>query len=99
MFVELLARDARLHHRVEVLLVHREHLVHLRKVDAHAALDREDVAFQRRADAVGDHRHAVRAADIDHVPDFFSCFYKNNNIRKRVGEVGLVLAVVLAHRM
>ncbi len=99
MLVQLLARDARLDHGVEVLFVHREHLVHLRKVDAHAALHREDVALERGADAVGDHRHAVRAADIDDVAHFFRGFQEYDDVRQGVGEIGLVLAVVLAHRL
>ena len=60
--VELLARDARLHAAVEVLGVDLEHAVHLRQVDADAAVQRGDVAFERRADAERDHRHARRVA-------------------------------------
>jgi hypothetical protein len=94
--VELLARDARLHDRVEVLLVHREHLVHAAHVDAHAALHGEDVAFQGRAHAVGDHRHAVAAADVDDVAHLLGALRERHRVGRRVGQVGLVLAVVLA---
>ena len=61
-------------------LVHREHLVHLRQVDRHAALHREDVALERGADAVGDHRHAVAAADVDDVAHFFGRLDEDNSI-------------------
>ena len=53
MLVQLLARDAGLHRAVEVLGVDREDVVHAAHVDAHAAVDREHMAFERGADAVG----------------------------------------------
>ena len=60
--VELLARHARLHAAVEIGRIDLEHLVHLRQVDAHAAVQRRHVALERRADAERDHRHARRVA-------------------------------------
>ncbi len=96
-FVELLARDAGLHHRVEVLLVHREHLVHLRQVDRDAAFHREDVPLERGTDAERNHRHAMALANVHYVAHFLGCLYKHDCIGQRVREVGLVLAVVLAH--
>src|SRR5262249_4202884 len=82
---------------VEVFLVHREHLVHAREVDRHAALHREDVALERGADAERNHRHTVAAADLDHVAHLFGRRYIDNRIRQCVREVRLVLAVVLAY--
>jgi hypothetical protein len=96
--VELLARHAGLHHGVEVRLVHRQHLVHLRQVDADAAFHRQDVALERGADAVGNHRHLVPAADVDDVAHLFGGLGEDHHVRGRVRKVGLVLAVVLAHR-
>ena len=63
--VELLAGDAGLHAAVEVVDVDLEHAVHPRQVDADAAVERRDVAFERRADAERDHRHARRVAQPD----------------------------------
>ena len=51
LFVELLARDARLHGHRQVLGVDRQHLVHAADVDADAALHRQQMAFERGADA------------------------------------------------
>jgi len=36
-----------------------------RKIDRHAALRRQQMSFQRRARAVGDHRRTVRIAKTD----------------------------------
>jgi len=58
--IQLLARHARLDAAVEVVGVHLDDPVHRRKVEAHAAIQRRDVALERRADAEGDHR--TRAA-------------------------------------
>ena len=57
-FVERLAGDAGLDHAVEVLGVHRQHLVHVAEVDRDAAVRRVDVAFERGAGAERDDRHA-----------------------------------------
>jgi hypothetical protein len=94
--VQLLARHARLHHRVEVGFVHRQHLVHLAHVDAHAALHRQDVAFERGADTVGNHRNLVAAADVDDIAHFLSGSRKYHGVGRCVRKVGFVLAVLLA---
>jgi hypothetical protein len=97
-FVELLARHAGLHHRIQIRLMYLQHLVHARQVDRHAALDGEDVALERGADAERDHRHAVAPADVHDIAHFLRRSGEHHDIGKRVREVGLVLAVVLAHR-
>jgi len=61
MLVELLARDARLDHAIEILRVHRQHAVHVAKIDRHAAIGRIDVAFERGARAEGNDRDASLA--------------------------------------
>ena len=65
---ELLARDARLHAAVEIVGVDLEHPVHLRQVDADAAVERRDVALERGTDAERDHRHARRGAQRGRSP-------------------------------
>ena len=94
--VQRLAGHAGLDDRVEVFFVHCEHLVHLRQVDADAALDRKGVAFERSAHAVRDHRHAVPAADVHDIAYFLRGVREDHRIRRGDREVGLVLAVVLA---
>ena len=96
--VQLLARYARLHHGVQILLVHGEHLAHLREIDRHAAIDGEDVTLERSADAERDHRHAVAPADVDDVAHLFRAVREDHGVGQRVREVRLVLAMVLAHR-
>ena len=59
MLVERLAGDAGLDHAVEILGVHREHLVHVAQVDRDAAGGRVDLALERGAGAEGDDGHAV----------------------------------------
>ena len=59
MRVERLAGDAGLDHAIEVLGVDGEHAVHAREIDANAAVQRIDVAFQRRAGAEADDRRVV----------------------------------------
>src|SRR5207237_752402 len=61
-FVELLARDARLDGGVEILGVDAEHPVHLRQVDADATLQRCDMSFERGAGAERDDRRLVLGA-------------------------------------
>ena len=96
--VELLARDARLHAAVEVLGVDLEHAVHLRQVDADAAVERGDVAFERRADAERDHRHARRVAQPDDRGDFVVGVREHDDVgQRRVGEA-LAVAVLFADR-
>ena len=50
-FVELLARDARLDHAIEIFGMDRENAVHVLQVDADAAARRIDLAFERGAGA------------------------------------------------
>ena len=61
--VELLARDAGLHHAIEIALVDGEHPVHAREVDREAAERGVDVALERGAGAERDDGDAVRARD------------------------------------
>src|SRR5205814_8496108 len=63
--------------------------------DRDAALDRQDMALERGADAERNHRHAMAAADVDDIAHLFRALGEDHDVGKRVGEVGLVLAVVL----
>ena len=97
--VELLARHAGLHGDGQVLGVDREHLVHARQVDADAALHREQMAFERRADAERDHRHRVlrRPAATD-VGDVVGALAEHHRLGRRRVDRRFVAAVLLAHR-
>src|SRR4029079_126291 len=66
--------------------------------DAYAAADREDVAFERGADAVGNHRYAVAPADVHDVAHLLGRLGEHDRVGRRIRKVRLVLAVVLAHR-
>ena len=99
MRVERLARHAGLHHRVEILGVHGQHAVHARQVDGHPAADRQDVAFERSAGAVGNHRKLVRGAGLDHRRDLLGGQRKHHRVGRRVGEVRFVVTVMRAHRV
>jgi hypothetical protein len=97
--VELLARDARLHRHRQVFGVDGQHLVHAADVDADAALHRQQMPFQRRADAVGNHRHLVRGAQLDRIGHVGRAFGKHHGGRRRHGGEGRFVApVLLAHR-
>ena len=96
--VELLARHAGLHRDRQVLGVQAHDLRHGRHVDADAALHRQQMAFQRRAGAVGDHRHRVFVGQAQHRRHLVGAFAEHHHLgrRHRVGR--FVAAVLLAHR-
>ncbi len=96
--VELLAQHARLHAAVEVLGVDLEHAVHLRQVDAHAAVERGDVALERRADAERDDRHARRVAKPDDRRDLVVRVREHDDVRQPGVGQALAVAVLVADR-
>ncbi len=98
MGVELLAGDAGLHRAVQVFGVDLQNLVHLHHVDRHAALDGDDMAFERGAGAERHDRHLVISADLDHLGDLFGRADEGDAVGVAVGVVGFVLAVVGADR-
>ena len=51
--------DAGLDGRVEIVHADAQDLVHLRQVDAHAAVEREHLPLERRPGAERDDRHAA----------------------------------------
>ena len=97
--VERLARHARLDLRVHVLVVDGHHLGHLRQIDADAAVGGEDVAFERAADAEGDDRHPVFAAQVNDLDHLGGGVGPHHAFGQRVGKMGFVMAVVGAHRL
>ena len=96
--VHLLARDARLHAAVEVLGVHFEHPVHLRQVDADAAVERGDVPFERRADAERDDRHARRMAQSHDGGDLLVRVREHDDVGQRGVGQPFAVAMLLADR-
>ena len=96
--VELLAGDTRLDQAVEVGRIHREHLVHVAKVDGHAAKRRVHVPLQRGAGSESDHRNAVRRADAHDVLHVARRLRIDDCIRRLIGNPGRGVAMLLAHR-
>ena len=68
--VQLPMRDAGLDGRIEIVDAHAQHLVHLRQVDAHAAVEGEHLPLERCAGAEGDDRHAALGRGPDDGADF-----------------------------
>ena len=98
MRVQLLARHAGLDGAVEVLGADPQDAVHLRQVDAHPAAHRSDVAFQRRAGAEGDDRHARLGAARNDLGDLLGRAGEDDGVGRGVGMVRLAAAVLLARR-
>ena len=97
MLVELLARDAGLDHAVEVLRIHRQHAVHVAKIDRHAAMGRIDMALERRAGAEGNDRHAVRGADAHDVLHVIGRLREHHCVGRLARDPGRRIGVLLAH--
>ena len=95
--VQLHAGDACLHRCREIFGLHGEHAVHLREVDRHAPAHREQVPLERRADAVGDDRHAVCATQADDLGDVVGAVCENDGVGRRGRKRRLVAAVMVAH--
>ena len=94
--IELVARDAGLHGHRQVLGVDAEDALHPRQVQAHAALHRQQVAFERGSGAVGDHRHAMRVGQGQHRGDLVVAFGEDDRLRRRHVEGRFVATMLLA---
>lgn len=81
-----LSPSARLTPAVHVLLVHAQHAVHLREVQAHASLRRLDVPFERGAGAKRNEGCARLPADPHHAHHFLRAASERHRLR-REGEV------------
>jgi hypothetical protein len=99
LIVELVAGDAGLDRDGQVFAVDAQHLVHPCHVDADAALDREQMAFQRRAGAERDHRHLVLVGQRHRGGHFFGAFGKHHGVWRRHLERRFVAAMLFAHRL
>jgi len=75
-----------------------QHPVHARDVQADAAFDEQQMPFQRRACAVGNHRHAVLVRQADHERDLLGALGEHHRIRRRHVERRLVAAVLFTQR-
>ena len=96
--VELLAQHARLHAAVEILGVDLQHAVHLRQVDAHAAVERGDVALERGADAERDDRHPRRMAQAHDRRDLLVGVREDDDVGQPGVGQPLAVAVLVADR-
>ena len=97
LFVQRLACHPGLHRGIHVLGVDRQNLIHLRQIDAHAAVNGQDMPFERGAGAVGNHRHAMTATKIHNGYDFLGAVRKHHCIGQGMWVAGLILAVMLAY--
>ena len=68
--VQLHPGHAGLHHRIAILGMDGENLVHAGHVQGNAALRGQHMALDRTADAIGNQGNAMLAAQPDHVGDF-----------------------------
>ena len=96
--VQGLARDAGLHGDSEVVGVDRQHAVHASQVDADAALHGQQMPFERRARAVGDHRHAVLRGQAHGVLHVLRAFGEHHGGGRRRLDRAFVAPVLRAHR-
>ena len=92
------AGDARLHPGVEIGRVDLEDRVHAPEIDRNPALECRDVALERRAGAEGDHRNPVPRRRADDLGHLLGGAGEGDRIRRMAGEIGHVLAVLLAYR-
>ena len=79
--------------------MHREDAVHLAHVDGDAAERRVDVAFERRAGAEGDDRHAVCGAEPHDLRTSSVDCGNTTASGGCVGDPGQGVGVLLAHRL
>src|SRR5205823_6257573 len=68
-------------------------------VHAYAAVERGDVAFDRRAHAKRDHRHTREMTQADDRRDFLVGFGEYDHVGQRYIDESLPMAVMLAYRL
>ena len=96
-FVELQARDAGFHRRVEILDAHPQHFVHLAQVDRDAAVNRVDVPFEGGAGAERNDRHLMRRADLQDLGDLVCGVREADDVGRGVDVIRLAVAVMIAN--
>ena len=87
--------DPSLDGRIEIVHAYAQDLVHLRQVDAHAAVEREDLPLERCPGAEGDNRHAALGRGPDDGADFVGGAGIDDEIRCGRRVIRLPAAVVL----
>ena len=97
-FVQLLVRDPGFDGGVEIGGADPQDLVHLRQVDADAAVDGGDLTFERGAGPEGDDRRLAFGAELDDRGDLVGGPGKGDGVRRVRRMVGFVPAVLGADR-
>src|ERR1700758_1519745 len=98
MLVQLLARDASLDTSIEILRIDLQNAIHSGQIDAKPARQRGDVALKRSTRPKRDYRRLVIGAKPDDGGDFVGALRKGYCIWSMRGMIGLILAVLGAHR-
>ncbi len=97
--VELQAGNPGLDRRVEIVGVHGDDPVHPGETDGQAAVNRQNLSFDRTARAVGNHRHAMTMAEGGHVGNFLRALGEQDAIRQGRLMNRLVAPVLEADRV
>ena len=95
--VQRLACHAWLHSYRQVFLMDLDDLVHLRHIDADAAVRGVKLPLQRRSRAKRDHRTVVLSADPDNPADILGVLCKHDSIRRLIFYVGSGVCMLFAH--
>jgi len=95
----LLARHAGLDAAIEIVGVDLQHTIHLREIDADAAVQRGNVAFERRAHTECDHRNTRQVTQANDRRHLVVRAREYDHVGQRGVSQPLAVAVVLAHRL
>ena len=98
MLVQCLARHASLDGHIHVLDIDAQNPIHLRQIDADAALQRRDMPLERGAGAESDNGRLSARAERNDLGDLLCAVCERDGVRRVRGMIGLVLAVLRAHR-
>jgi len=96
--VQLHARHAGLHRDGQVFGMDADDLVHAAEVQADAALHCQQMAFQRRARAVRNHRHGVLVGQLQHRGHVAGALAEHHPFGRRRVQRRLIATVLNAHR-
>lgn len=98
MFIELLARNPRLHGAVKILFTHSQNLVHAGGVDTNTAPRGCDLPLHSCARAVGNNRHTKLVAYGQYGRNFIGALNEAHGIGRLAIVPGFVVTVLLADR-
>src|SRR5690606_13624012 len=96
-FIQLLARDARLDAAVKVLPIDLQDGIHSAEVDANPALQRRDVPFEGSSCSKGHDRRLVGGAERHDLCNLLVRFRKSHRIGRRARMEAYVLAMLFTH--